>query len=95
MEVLLGYLLGIGTVVTIARRGSGTRSAVAWTARHVGALSAKVSHALDHAAQVAREEYEKGRVEVQESPLAEDVGGVVEPVNGAPSMTAVRHLNGN
>ena len=94
MEVLLGYLLGIGTVVAIARRGDTARNAVAWTARHVGALSGKVSTALEHTARVARQEFEKGRVEDLHGPLSESLGGAVEATNGVSNSTGQRHLNG-
>jgi len=95
MEVLLGYLLGVGTVITIARRGDSARGAVAWTARHVGAFSSKVSAALDHTARIAREEYEKGRVDELRGPLSESLGGPSEGVNGVSNATRSRHLNGN
>ncbi len=92
MEVLLGYLLGVGTFVAIAKRGAEARGAVAWTARQVGALSGRVAKSLEETAKVAREEYERGRVEQLEKPLAEglDVG---RSHHVAPHVTT--HLNGN
>ncbi len=90
MEVLLGYLLGIGTVAAIARRGDTAKSAIAWAARQAGALSGKVAASLDRTAQVAREEYQRGREEQLERPPAP---GLEVPVT-APSRP-LTHLNGN
>jgi hypothetical protein len=93
MEVLLGYLLGIGTVALVAKRGDSTKNAVAWAARQVGALSAKVATSLDRTASVAREEYQRSRDEHLGKPLADglaDPGGhLVAP---APKSS---HLNGH
>jgi hypothetical protein len=79
MEVLVGYLLGLGTMVAIARRRDAARNVVAWTARQVGALSGKVATSLDEAARLAREEYARGRKEQVGQPLAE---GLESPAGG-------------
>lgn len=59
---LLGYLLGLGTVVAIAKRGNKTRALVAWTARQAGFVSGKVTKALAEASRIARDEYQKARL---------------------------------
>jgi hypothetical protein len=59
---LLGYLLGLGTVVAIAKRGNKTRALVAWTARQAGFVSGKVTKALTEASAVARDEYQRARL---------------------------------
>jgi hypothetical protein len=77
MEVLLGYVLGLGTVLALAKRGSRAKEgrspaqdAIAWTARQVGAMSARVSSSLGETARVARDAYARGR----EQHLAEQDG---------------------
>lgn len=90
MEVLLGYLLGLGTVAVLVRRGDQARNAVAWTARQVGAMSGKVGSAIDQAARLAREEYEKGRVAEGKNPLAEGLGSP-DQANGAPAAQVSPH----
>jgi hypothetical protein len=93
MEVLLGYLLGIGTVVAVAKRGDSTRNAVAWAARHFGALSGKVSTSLDRAAKVARDEYQRSREDHLGKPLGDEL---VDPA-GHVAVASPRptHLNGH
>ena len=96
MEVFLGYLLGLGTVVAIARRGDTAKTAVAWTARQVGAFSGKVASSLEQAASVARAEYARGREEQLVQPLAEGLELPAEKANGQPrSARGASHLNGN
>jgi hypothetical protein len=95
MEVLLGYLLGLGTMVAIARRGDTARNVVAWTARQVGALSGKVATSLDQASRLAREEYSRGREQQLGQPLAE---GLESPADRNGHLVAPRastHLNEN
>jgi hypothetical protein len=71
MEVLLAYLVGVGTVIAVAKQGERAKGAVAWTARHVGAISGRVAKSLEEAARTAREEYERGRQDQLGKPLSE------------------------
>jgi hypothetical protein len=96
MEVLLGYVLGLGTVFALAKRGSRSKEgrsvaedAVAWTARQLGAMSAKVSSSLVETAKVARDEYERGR----EQQLASREGD--EASERLAHRATTTHLNGN
>src|SRR5262249_18434492 len=100
MEIILGYLLGLGTVVAIARRGDAARNAVAWTARHVGALSGKVASSLAETSRLAREEYARGREEQLGQPPADGLD--LAAANGAHRAAKMgdtpmppSHLNGN
>jgi hypothetical protein len=92
MEVLLGYLLGLGTVVAVAKRGDNAKNAVAWTARQIGALSGKVASSLDRTAKTAREEYQRGREEHLGKPLGEGLDA--DRAHLSPARQPV-HLNGN
>jgi hypothetical protein len=92
MEVLLAYLLGLGTVAALAKRKDTARDAVAWTARHAGALSGRVAKSLEDAARVARDEYQRGREEQLEKPLAD--GPEVERVHQVATHHVTR-FNGN
>jgi hypothetical protein len=98
MEVLLGYVLGLGTVLALAKRGESrggdkrgegglTQRGVAWTARQVGSMSAKVKSSLGDATRVMRDEYARGR----EEQLAKHGGSTETVVHRA----SVGHLNGN
>jgi len=99
MEVLLGYVLGLGTVIALAKRGSsaqggesGARKAVAWTARQVGAISGRVATSLGETARAARAEYERGREEQVAQRDAEARGETGETI---VHRSASAHLNGN
>jgi hypothetical protein len=88
---LLGYLLGIGTVFALVKRGDKARSAVAWSARQAGFISARVSTALNEASQLARTEFEKARLEQSKTTHSGDA-------LAAPSDDGIRssaRLNGN
>jgi hypothetical protein len=96
MEVLLGYVLGLSTVLALANRGargkegrSPAQEAIAWTARQAGAMSAKVSSSIGETARVARDAYARGR----EQHLAEQDDEVhgERVVQGATPA----HLNGH
>jgi hypothetical protein len=95
MEVLLGYLLGLGTMVAIVRRGDTTRNVVAWTARQVGALSGKVASSLDEAARLAREEYTRGREAQIGQPLADGLENHADGNGYRVGSRAPTHLNEN
>jgi hypothetical protein len=102
MEVLLGYVLGLGTIALFAKEAKQTgkggegrtvaRDAVAWAARHVGAMSAKVAHSVSETGRIARDEYTRGR----EQQLAH---GSVDGLGHAPEKivhhTSASRLNGN
>jgi hypothetical protein len=85
---VLGYLLGLGTVFALVKRGKEARALVAWTARQAGFISGRVSGAIQDASQLARREYEKARLE-QGAPRADAVIPTDEP------STPSARLNGN
>jgi hypothetical protein len=95
MEVLLGYLLGIGTVALVAKRGDSAKNAVAWAARQVGALSGKVATSLDHTARVAREEYQRGREGHLGKPLGDGLADTGHDGHLVSSNGKATHLNGH
>jgi hypothetical protein len=84
---LLGYLLGLGTVYVVAKRGNKARSLVAWTARQAGFISGRVSGALTEATQVARDEFQKAR-------LAQHAERAREPRIAPADETPSARLNG-
>jgi hypothetical protein len=92
MEVaLLGYLLGIGTVYAFVKRKDEARSAVAWSARQAGFISARVATALTEASQIARDEFEKARVEQFKTARPKDALIGANDDSARPSA----RLNGN
>lgn len=84
MEAFLGYLLGVGTVVAIAKRGKEAREVVAWTARQVGFVSGKVSAALKETSALARDEFERAR-RAQLGASETERAALVDAALGAPN----------
>jgi hypothetical protein len=79
--VILAIVLGTGAFY-VAKQGRGAmRSAVGWSARQMGWLASQVKSSLDETRDVARAQYERGRVDGD----APTVVATSSPSNSSPS----------
>lgn len=67
--VLLGLALGAGALYVVKRGRGAMQKAVGWTARRTGWIASRVRSSLDETKAVAREQYERGRLEASANPV--------------------------
>jgi hypothetical protein len=94
MEVVLGFVAAAGAYWIAKRGGKSVRSAVGWTARKSGWVASRVRASLHETAAVAREQYERGRVEATAATELARVNGAPLPAtNGSEGVHASRESN--
>jgi hypothetical protein len=63
MEVVMGLVLGAGALLLAKRGRKAVASTIGWTARKSGWVAGRVRSSLHEATQIARDQYERGRLD--------------------------------
>jgi hypothetical protein len=63
MEVVMGLVVGAGALLLAKRGRKAMTSAIGWTARKGGWVAGRVRSSLSDTAQIAREQYQRGRMD--------------------------------
>jgi hypothetical protein len=88
MEVVVGFVACAGAILLAKRGGKSMRSAIGWTARKSGWVASRVRASLHETAAVAREQYERGRVEAMTEAALARGNGPLPVANGAVGARA-------